>query len=538
MASLYPTQDMELPAELAVLDWDAVRAFWSDAQRHDGRRQAVRDYLAMGAALERTKTPVALSQEQVHAAYAEGDDALEERLTYFMRHAEARLDQVQRMDDQRRVLVHDMEEKEEAIHTLSAAADARLELVERLNDQLAAAWPRGEAETRVTVLEEEVSRHESALLDVAEGVRALQSAVSEQTTLLTRIAARYEPESSDRQLEPPEVKALRRERDYAQAAADARLVVIEEQKKAIDALQRSRLKHRMRQVLAPRIGVLYQYDPRPMEVPPSYARRKPPEPAPTISIVTPSLNQGAFIERTIKSVVQQGYPKLEYIIQDGMSGDDTVEVLDRYREKLTSIASEKDDGFADAINRGFSKATGEILAYLNSDDLLLPGALNYVGEYFARHADVDVVYGHRIVIDEYDSEIGRWVLPAHDDAALSWADYVPQETMFWRRTIWEKVGGGVDESFRFAIDWDLLLRFRDAGAKFERLPRFLGAFRVHPHQKTSAEMAENGVREMGILRERAVGHRVTADEIDRGLRPYLRQHFILHKLYRAGVLRY
>jgi hypothetical protein len=142
------------------------------------------------------------------------------------------------------------------------------------------------------------------------------------------------------------------------------------------------------------------------------------------------------------------------------------------------------------------------------------------------------------VIDEYDAEIGRWVLPTHEDDILSWADYVPQETLFWRRRIWEKVGSTIDERFRFAIDWDLLLRFRDAGARMHRLPRFLGGFRVHPHQKTSMSMQDIGVREMNELRQRCHGRQVNGDEIARALARYLRRHILYHKLYRLGVLRY
>jgi hypothetical protein len=178
------------------------------------------------------------------------------------------------------------------------------------------------------------------------------------------------------------------------------------------------------------------------------------------------------------------------------------------------------------------------MSYLNSDDLLLPGTLHYVMRYFEDHPDVDVVYGQRVVIDEYDAEIGRWVLPPHDDSILSWADYVPQETLFWRRRIWERAGGAIDESFRFAIDWDLLIRFRDAGAKMHRLPRFLGAFRVHPHQKTSMQMQELGQAEMNRLRERSLGRSVNVLDIDRAIRPYLRRHLFCHKLYRLGLLRY
>ena len=178
------------------------------------------------------------------------------------------------------------------------------------------------------------------------------------------------------------------------------------------------------------------------------------------------------------------------------------------------------------------------MAYLNSDDMLLPGALHYVARYFATHPEIDVVYGHRVLIDEYDQEIGRWVVPPHDDDILSWADYIPQETMFWRRSIWEKAGGLIDTNFKFAMDWDLILRFRDAGARIVRLPRFLGAFRIHPHQKTSAEISQQGVREMGRLRERCHGRKVSDAEVHQHIKKYLFRHLVLHKLYRAGLLKY
>jgi hypothetical protein len=147
-----------------------------------------------------------------------------------------------------------------------------------------------------------------------------------------------------------------------------------------------------------------------------------------------------------------------------------------------------------------------------------------VAEYFARHPAVDVIYGHRILIDEEDRQIGRWVLPAHSDKVLSWADFVPQETLFWRRRIWVKAGGKVDESFRFAMDWDLLLRFREAGARFERVPRFLGAFRIHGRQKTSSAIGDVGMQEMDRLRERVLGRVPGHGEIRKALAPYLVRH--------------
>ena len=131
-----------------------------------------------------------------------------------------------------------------------------------------------------------------------------------------------------------------------------------------------------------------------------------------------------------------------------------------------------------------------------------------------------------MLIDEDDRQIGRWVMPAHDDAVLSWADFVPQETLFWRRQIWDKAGGKVDESFRFALDWDLLVRFREAGARFARLPRFLGGFRIHSQQKTSASIAEIGFQEMDRIRERVLGRVPSRIEVRNAIAPYMLKHVL------------
>ena len=288
----------------------------------------------------------------------------------------------------------------------------------------------------------------------------------------------------------------------------------------------------------PKLGSLEHHEPVPLNVPRRYSQASLPADPPTISIVTPSYNYGAFLERTIRSVLDQGYPALEYIVRDGGSEDGTREILERYEPRLVHWASEPDSGQANAINQGMAYATGEVMAYLNSDDLLLPGSLSCVASYLARHPKVDAVYGHRVLIDEHDMEIGRWVLPRHDDGLLDWVDFVPQETLFWRRRIWDAVGGEMDEEFRFALDWDLLLRFRDAGAKIVRVPQFLGAFRVHPAQKTSAQVEELGEAEMARLRSRVLGREPERSEILHAMRGYLKRHIVLHKLYRARILRY
>ena len=281
---------------------------------------------------------------------------------------------------------------------------------------------------------------------------------------------------------------------------------------------------RSTKALVPKLGILYQHPPREVRVPKRYLRPTALAQAPKISIVTPSFKQAEFIERTMLSVLDQSYPNLEYYVQDGGSEDGTAEVVKRHENRLAGWQSRADRGQAQAINRAFAKTSGDIMAYLNSDDVLFPGALAYIAEYFERHPEIDVVYGNRIVINDKDLQIGRWVMPAHDDGVLSWADFVPQETLFWRRSIWEKAGGRMDESFQFALDWDLLVRFRDAGARFARLPRFLGGFRVHPHQKTTMSIADTGFQEMNRIRQRVLGRVPASEEVRKAVLPYLVKH--------------
>jgi glycosyltransferase involved in cell wall biosynthesis len=287
----------------------------------------------------------------------------------------------------------------------------------------------------------------------------------------------------------------------------------------------------------PHLGRLDQYEPRHLYLPRAYSRVAPPKKPPLVSVVTPSLNQGIFLERSLRSVLDQNYPRLEYIVQDGGSTDQSRNVLERYRGRLKHAESAPDRGQAHAINLGFRHAEGDVMAYLNSDDLLLPGAISYVTNFFAAHPKVDVVYGHRIVVDADDREIGRWVLPPHSDEVLRWADYVPQETLFWRRSIWDRAGGKMDESFQFALDWDLLLRFQEAGANIVCLPRFLGAFRSHYQQKTRGQLATIGEQEMQRLRHRCHGRDVSHEEIHRHLVAFYLRHTVWHQLYRLGFVR-
>ena len=199
-----------------------------------------------------------------------------------------------------------------------------------------------------------------------------------------------------------------------------------------------RLPASIKDPLRPRLWRLRQYEPRPLTIPPRYYPAAGTDTSLRITIATPSFNQGRFIARTARSVLEQGYPRLEYFIQDARSSDNTLEALREFGDRV-GLRSEPDGGQADAVNRGLARGTGDIMAYLNSDDILLPGTLHYVADFFARHSEIDVVYGHRIVIDEDDREIGRWILPPHSNRAISWADWIPQETLFWRRALWREL---------------------------------------------------------------------------------------------------
>lgn len=222
---------------------------------------------------------------------------------------------------------------------------------------------------------------------------------------------------------------------------------------------------------------------------------------PLISIVVPSLNQGQFIGQALKSIVNQGYPKLELIVIDGGSTDETIEVIREYSDHIKWWVSEPDSGQANAINKGMSRAEGEILAWLNSDDCLMPGTLFRIAKYFLASPQTDVVYGHRVLIDESGYDIGKWILPEHREFILTYADYIPQETMFWRASLWHKVGAELNESYRFAMDWELIRQFIQAEAHFKLIPAFLGQFRLHKMQKSSAKIESDGFAEMEIIRK-------------------------------------
>jgi glycosyltransferase involved in cell wall biosynthesis len=217
-------------------------------------------------------------------------------------------------------------------------------------------------------------------------------------------------------------------------------------------------------------------------------------PWPRISIVTPSFNQGRYIAETIESVVAQGYPNLEHIVIDGGSTDETLEVLDRYRDKLAHVISERDRGQSDALNKGFRLATGDVLCWLNSDDQFAPGALAAVAMAFATH-DVDIVSGICEIYENdqlafrHTTSCSDGPLPLNDllDLDHGWnaGQFFYQPEVFFSRKLWEQSGAHVREDCYYSMDYELWCRFAAAGARLHVIGAPLARFRVHPEQKTA-----------------------------------------------------
>ncbi|NLE44832.1 MAG: glycosyltransferase [Chloroflexi bacterium] len=209
---------------------------------------------------------------------------------------------------------------------------------------------------------------------------------------------------------------------------------------------------------------------------------------PLVSIVTPSYNQAQYIEETILSVLNQDYSQMEYIVIDGGSTDGTVEILERYTDRLLWV-SEPDDGQADAINKGLEMARGDIAAYLNSDDVYRPGAITAVVQCFACRPEVGLVYGDCDVIDSTGQLLGTIAAPEPNLARLiHHAEFIPQPAAFWRRDVLDTLGG-FDTTLRYALDYDFFIRVAQAFPAL-RIPGTLAAFRLHSVSKTvSAEHA-------------------------------------------------
>jgi glycosyltransferase involved in cell wall biosynthesis len=207
---------------------------------------------------------------------------------------------------------------------------------------------------------------------------------------------------------------------------------------------------------------------------------------PKVTIVTPSYNQAHFLEETMRSVLEQDYPNIEYVVIDGGSTDGSAEIIQTYESQLAYWQSQKDKGQTDAINQGFARASGEILAWLNSDDILLPGAVSAAVRQLQAHPQVGMVYGDCLWINADGKKIGNFPAAQTDLKKLRRGYvHIPQQASFFRADLWKKVGP-LDDSFYFAMDYDLWTRLA-AEAPLLYIPELWAAFRLHGDAKSIAE---------------------------------------------------
>ena len=245
---------------------------------------------------------------------------------------------------------------------------------------------------------------------------------------------------------------------------------------------------------------------------------------PRISVVTPSYNQAEFLEATIRSVLLQGYPELEYIILDGGSTDASLEIIERYRPWLSSAVIERDEGQYDAINKGFRTATGDVLTWINSDDMFTPNSFWAVGGIFADlRPEVEWITGVPSMWDRFGN--GATVLQrpilnrelirlgAYDGVTLN---FIQQEGTFWSRDLWQRAGGCLDTSLSLAADYELWCRFADY-APLHGVSAVLAGNRRHPDQKTQRAMLAY-MHDMQRCRLRRKWSRVERNWLARGLK--------------------
>ena len=222
-----------------------------------------------------------------------------------------------------------------------------------------------------------------------------------------------------------------------------------------------------------------------------------PDNYPRITVVTPSFNQALFLEQTILSILSQNYPNLEYFVVDGGSTDGSVDIIRRHEPHITGWVSEPDAGYADALAKGFDRATGDILCWINAGDLYLGGALDTARQWLA--GDLDMIFGDDFYIDEGNRVLSysRGWVPNLRMATL-YGGWTPlQDACFWRRGLYQSIGG-IDRSLRYAADYDLFLRMALAG-RTSYVPVAFSAFRRHAGQKSISGSAAYEVLAQEVL---------------------------------------
>ena len=257
---------------------------------------------------------------------------------------------------------------------------------------------------------------------------------------------------------------------------------------------------------------------------------------PLVSIITPSFNQARYLEATIQSVLSQDYPRIEYILIDGASTDGSTEIIRKYKDRFAFWVSEKDNGQAEAINKGLSRAKGEIVAWLNSDDYYLPNTISEVANVFEEDADIVMIYGDILAVDEHGQTTNVLKYKQLSLENLLCFQIIGQPSVFFRRAALEKAGL-LDTSYHFLLDHHLWLRIAQQG-KILHVPQIWSAARYHAEAKNRAKAAEFGREAFRILdwvksqpglmeagsrverRARASAHRVDARYLLDGGKPW------------------
>src|SRR3990172_1082960 len=216
-----------------------------------------------------------------------------------------------------------------------------------------------------------------------------------------------------------------------------------------------------------------------------------------VSIITPSYNQAAYLEQTIRSVLEQDYSPIEYMVIDGVSTDGSLDIIKSYASRLAYWTSEEDTGQADAIHKGFARAAGDVLAWLNSDDYYLPGAVHAAVKVFEENTDVVVVYGNMLAVDEHGKTFNTLNYRQLSLEDLLCFQIIGQPAVFLRRSAYLK-SGGLDPTFHFLLDHHLWIRLTQQG-RILHVPQTWSAARFHSEAKNRAKAAEFGREAFRIL---------------------------------------
>jgi glycosyltransferase involved in cell wall biosynthesis len=223
---------------------------------------------------------------------------------------------------------------------------------------------------------------------------------------------------------------------------------------------------------------------------------------PTVSIVTPSFNQGKYIEETINSVLSQDYPKIEYIIIDGGSVDQSVEIISKYEKQIACFISEPDKGQSQAINKGIKVSNGEIIGWLNSDDMLVPGSISLIVEEFLKDESLGVVYGRNLRMNQQGKIIPTPKLKKNQiDFGIQYIledPIVNQPGAFWRKYLVDRIGL-LNESLVYTMDYDYWIRLAIHGVKFKRIDQSVAIFRLNPESKTSLNSVNMAIEQIKVI---------------------------------------